>query len=301
MFQFALLFLASASAPTNASSLPARARDCLAEFTAPPAASTRARDMTLDEARDAVVALVRDGVVKLFERKVTFDRACKILYPRATDRLDIAETIAGVALVYGPVDRPTAYPTRRLDHRHTVALARLAEHLKAKWGAMAIRHLGISAGKGGNNAHNSGRAIDLASVIGTRDGVAYTIDVWRDWGRKPRLSRKARSDADFPRYRLLPRPHVVAAKTPALRGATNPGRPDPYALFLDIYEFAAREYSDSSTKLGKNGEPTEIGTTSYVLHPDHPYPALAWDHRDHFHLQIGPARGEGRPPRSPKP
>lgn len=244
--------------------------------------------MTLDEARDVVVSLVRDRVVTLHTRTVTFDKTCRITYPRPTDRLDITESIAGVALVYGPVDRPKPYPTRRLDHRHTVALARLAAHLKAKWGATAIRHLGISAGKGGNNAHNSGRAIDLASVIGKRNGAPYTIDVWRDWGRKPRLSRKARADAEHPRFRLLP------------QETKNKSAPAPNELFLDIYEFATREYSDSSTKPGRNGDPTEIGTTSYVLHPDHPYPRLAWDHRDHFHLQIGPARREGRPPRSPQ-
>jgi hypothetical protein len=61
-----------------------------------------------------------------------------------------------------------------------------------------------------------------------------------------------------------------------------------YYLFEWVYNFATREcqdYSEGVTVPGKGA--SRIGTRSFIIHPDHPDPALRRHHQDHMHFQIG--------------
>lgn len=205
-----------------------------------------ARDLTLAQAMGELRAYEREGTVKILEVV-------------SSQRVTLDPTVVGVTYQY----LGKAIPIRGLDARFAVFLVRLARMLSEKYGATAIDTFGIYPGKGGDDVHAYGRAIDLKSI--STPIRVYSVLI--DWGQRPQGGALS-----IFKYRLVP---------------SDPGFP----LFRDIYNFAARQASDSSVEPFSRNPPTSIGDHSVILHPDHPDLKQRPLHQDHIHIQIGPTRG----------
>jgi hypothetical protein len=262
---------------------------CLTTWPLPAAASTRARDLTRQEALEIVVYLIGQGELSLKTwTPLRFGPACRLLSPTRATRVAIEPAvIAGVRLV-NRLNRRANFVSN-LDVRLVVGLHRMATMLRSTWGATEIHHLGIGQGRGGpRDCHNTGRAIDFAGAAGVYNSAPYVLDVLNDWGRQPVTMPDGSIRSDWPpsfrdtSYRLATSVNTLAA-----------------GVFADVYALAAREFADTSTRRFGNGAPTTIGRSSrFILHPDYPVGA-AWArpaHRNHLHCQIGPTGTEVSPP-----
>lgn len=283
--------LPSAPAPPPAPTPVQPLDNCFAQLPAPAAFATPARDLTRQEARDIVVYLLGRGAFRLRHpaNAVRFDANCALVQqPDPGTRFVIERgRIDDVDFRYVGHPAP-GHDLDNLDVRMVVLLYRLAHMLRTTWGVTEIQHLGIGHGNPAhpNDCHNTGRAIDFAGVKGVAGGNPFEIAVLRDWGKKPVVMPDGRQLREWPPdfrdtfYRLDPARDGLA-----------------YAIFRDVYDFAARECTDTSPRrLGNSGSPTTIGRSSrFIIHPDHPNPALRAQHQDHIHMQIGPTGAEQHP------
>jgi hypothetical protein len=261
---------------------------CLGRVPAPAALGTPARDLTRRDARDIVVYLVGQGAFTLKPQHspIQFDPSCTILQPQPSTRITIEPAVIdGVRFVAR--GNPHQNAISNLDVRMVVALYRLAQMLRTRWGVRAIEHMGIGHGRGASDdCHNSGRAIDFAGVEGVYRGQQYTLDVQRDWGNQPVTMPNGAQRRNWPddftatSYRLAPNGNSLA-----------------YGLFRDVYALATREFTDTSPRRLGNAAPTQIGGSSrFIIHPDHHSPRLRSQHQNHMHMQIGPTGAESNPP-----
>lgn len=278
---------------------------CLTTFPIPTALSTPSRDLTRKEARDIVVYLIQQGVFTLKQAwsPLKFDKYCQVIQPRPASRITIEPPIIDGVRFVAP---STRYRIDNLDVRMVVFLFRLARMLRTKWGVTEIKHQGIGAGRGASyGAHNTGRALDLVGVSGILNNSSanpqingpYELSVLKDWGQKPVFLPNGKQAQNWPDtfketyYRLDPNQNPYV-------DLSNRHNFLAYAIFRDIYDLAARECTDTNpARYGNTALPTTIGKASrFILHPDHPNPNLRKNHKNHFHIQIGPTGEEKNPP-----
>ncbi|HEY0421953.1 MAG TPA: hypothetical protein VGC82_01360, partial [Rhodopila sp.] len=221
-----------------------------------------ARELSLVQANGIVGYLMDKGQMSLKSGTTP---------PAPPDHLVISPAaLAGVR--FAGVGATSADFIDNVDQRMAVALWRLARWLNASSeNVTTIRHMGIGHGNGSDDdCHNTGRAIDFAGVDGDVDGVAFAVQVQRDWGSKP--------SSDPAAYRLSD------ADQPAC------------SLFKRAYTFGAFECE--SRGRGKEAwPPLEIGEAGYVIYPDY-YGTGTPDnlrlraaHSNHIHMQVGPTHG----------
>jgi len=179
-----------------------------------------------------------------------------------------------------------------VDPRMIVFLYKFTKWLKDTWGpannvtVTAVHHIGIGHGNQAHlfDCHNTGRAIDLGGITGTKsDGSAFTLSIYGDWGQKPAVTtngkacfRLAQSNGliynfsrDFDAYAMSQCQDRSQGQDPALSAA------------------------DLQARIFVTGQPT---VNSFIIHPDYPDAALRQAHQDHFHVQIGPTNYESAPP-----
>jgi Subtilase family len=171
-----------------------------------------------------------------------------------------------------------------LDPRMTVFLYKFTRWLKNTWGVDTLYHMGIGHGSGAEfDCHNTGRALDLGGLKGTKDGTPYELFVLRDWGRRPARMRDGRIY-----FRLSPSDGLV------------------YSLFKDVYRYIVTQLSDtihyyegpkSGSDLDNRLFHDDVPIPSnFIIHPDHPDSSLRAAHINHIHCQVGPTSLESTPP-----
>ncbi len=212
---------------------------------------TPARAMSIAEALTEMRKYARDGLVDIVSEG-----------SGSSPRMTLGGNISGVQHVYavGNVQRKTI---DNVDPRFGVFLVRLDQLLHSV-GVRELYDLGIThGGSNAGDAHNQGRAIDIAGIRGSSMyGDKIDLNVLRDWGNNP--------SGKIGEYRLQ---------------EGDPG----YAMFRAIYQFATHEGADrKSDSAFQGGPPSDIGFASYIVTPDHPSPSLRSGHQDHMHLQVGP-------------
>lgn len=179
-----------------------------------------------------------------------------------------------------------------VDPRMIVFLYKFTKWLKDTWGpannvtVTAVHHIGIGHGNEAHlfDCHNTGRAIDLGGIAGTKsDGTAFTLSIYGDWGQKPAVTtngkacfRLAQSNGliynfarDFDAYAMSQCQDKSQGQDPALSAA------------------------DLQARMFVTGQPT---VNSFIIHPDYPDATLRQAHQNHFHVQVGPTNYESAPP-----
>lgn len=178
-----------------------------------------------------------------------------------------------------------------VDPRMIVFLFKFTRWLRYTWGPAnsvtitEVDHIGIGHGNPDHlfDCHNTGRAMDLGGIAGTKgDGSAFTLSILNDWGKKP---------------------PVAAAGAQCFRLATTNGLIYNFARDFDAYAMQqcqdksqGRDPKISDTELQQRtfatGQPT---VRSFILHPDYPDPTLRAAHQNHFHVQISTTGYESSP------
>ncbi|MGZ3754663.1 MAG: hypothetical protein ACXVAY_15495 [Mucilaginibacter sp.] len=178
-----------------------------------------------------------------------------------------------------------------VDPRMIVFLFKLTRWLKDTWGpansvtVTEVHHIGIGHGNPDHlfDCHNTGRAMDLGGIAGTKgDSSAFTLSILNDWGKKP---------------------PVAAAGAQCFRLAATNGLIYNFARDFDAYAMQqcqdksqGRDPKTSDTELQQRmfatGQPT---VRSFILHPDYPDPTLRSAHQNHFHVQISTTGYESSP------
>ena len=249
----------------------------------PTASTTPARAMTLDEAWAELCALHRAGALVLADSAPAADGPLP-----ATPRLVRfkPEVLHGVEYRYTDLKKTYRHVMEQIDPRHGVALARLAAWASSTYGVTVITHLGLGGSAGRTDCHGQGRALDLAGVQGTRDGVAFDWQVLRDWGTR---SVPDEADPAAPRLKAWP----PGRRDLTFRLASDPDAdPAVVEFFAAVYAFCAGEWQDLDDQPSAATTPSTIGTRSFLMNPDHPAsdpggPHGREAHRDHLHAQIG--------------
>jgi hypothetical protein len=206
-----------------------------------------ARSFTTQEALNQMREYAKSGIITIISED-------------SPNRMTIdATNIAGIKHVY--LDSSGEHPRSRIDNldpRFGVYIVHLNMLLK-KLGVTKLLDLGIThGGENEQDAHNQGRALDLAGLQGPK----VNLNVYRDWGQKPSKGTGV--------YRLNP---------------SDPG----YKIFQSIYNFGTLEGADRSCDSipRPEGPPSQIGFASCLITPDHPSPSLHSTHQNHMHLQLG--------------
>jgi hypothetical protein len=179
-----------------------------------------------------------------------------------------------------------------VDPRMIVFLYKFTKWLKDTWGpannvtVTAVHHIGIGHGNEAHlfDCHNTGRAMDLGGIAGTKsDGTAFILSIYNDWGQKPAITtngkacfRLAQSNGliynfarDFDAYAMNQCQDKSQGQDPALSAA------------------------DLQQRMFVTGQPT---LNSFIIYPDYPDATLRKAHQDHFHVQIGTTNYESAPP-----
>lgn len=261
----------------------------------PAALNTAARDLTRQEAHSVLIYLLgRGGFTLHANSPLQFDAQCHVLSPQPATRIVISPpVIAGVR--FSNDGAPGVTLIDNLDVRMVVALYRLAQFLNSVWGVTEIRHKGIGHGNPAfpDDCHNTGRALDLSGLRGDLPiaqqfpGLPsqFDLDVTRDWGNHPvpvpgPNSHTWRIDLHATTYRINAFTSLIA-----------------WSLFQAIYNFAAGEFADTSEwRFGNTSPPSQIGSSRFIIHPDHPNPSDRAAHQDHMHMQIASTGLESTPP-----
>jgi hypothetical protein len=295
----------------------------LGSLVSPPAGMEKSpQEMTLTEARDAVLWLYRWGRFKMDRSGFTVDKAGTVTPPGPLHRVKIVPAqILGIqfAEVTGYTWNPKVPYTvsaitskdspylDNLDMRNVVLLYRLAQFLNNAWSARKIYHIGIGHGKGdSNDCHNSGRAIDFAGIVGGDDGnLELTVPV--HWSGQPaclpsaykgraagKVEARGPGKVDpWPEDYTTPFYRLDNQRNAYLRSDLVPDTARDF--FQEVYDFAKDNCADASTARASGGPATTLDTSVFICHPDHHDPKLRNDHWNHFHFQVGPSGAETPP------
>jgi hypothetical protein len=239
-----------------------------------PYPDTPARALTVDQAREVLAALEAAGALTL--------KAAS-----APHWVSLADPVMhGVTFSYWQGGAPVASALRNLDPRNAVALARLAAWASSAYGVHTIVHIGVNGDDTGGrvDCHGQGRAIDIAGVFGP--GAAGSLLVRRDWGE-----RSVPNEADPSGPRPAQWPTGSRALTYRLADAPD-ADPAAVGFFRDLYAVVAGQWQDGGDTPTGPAPTSEIGTRSFVMHPDHPSSSPTGKggreaHIDHLHVQIG--------------
>ncbi len=255
-----------------------------------------AKSMSAEDALAELQQLQSEGVI-LFENVPTADN---VWLEGWSPELGQKQTgcVAGVTVSYlasgtlaVPVPPKIAAAPDALDARNALALAKFCIWLKETYGVHTLYHAGISGGgtnKDGSprtDCHGRGRAVDFVGVAGTfvvadtGEQIEYGLTVLDNWG---------------------------SADTPATPGGLwpdgtgsavhyrldEPGQ-DPFhaEFFRAVYGYVTGEWQDQTSGPDDPGG-SSIGSSSFVMHPDHPATAPGTPHgreahQNHMHWQIG--------------
>ncbi|GGB92110.1 peptidoglycan-binding domain-containing protein [Cellulomonas carbonis] len=270
--------------------------DLLAQVSSP---HVPARDLTKPQALAIAAAAHAAGVITMTPAPV-LDAAGAVVSPVATEPVSIGSTIGPVTfrtVAFGDRSRPPGTPMGydpvttsllALDVRHLVGLLRLADHLHRSGGVTEIHHVGISGARDPRgDCHRQGRAIDLVGLRGVAADTPYTLTILNDWGRRsvPNLAHPTRPRLpDWP-----PGSRTLEYRLTSLPDADGFAR----RVFAELYAFFTAEYQDRTAGPGQTEPASVIGTSSFVMHPDHPTSAPGTKHgreahANHYHAQIGP-------------
>lgn len=249
---------------------------------------TPARQLSTADARAELQALMDAGVILFADStqlagKVDMDGLIPMGGGQKQDG-----NVAGVVIRYlesgskhiGTPAHPNA--PDRLDPRNALALVRFCQWLNQTWGVTELYHLGIDGDGSGarTDCHGQGRAIDFVGVKGVRDGAEFVLTVLDDWGTVDTPST--------PGGTWQP----VGTNATHFRLDDAPSRAFERDFFRSAYDFIASQWQDRSANADGPGEPSAIGTGTFIMNPDHPTSAVGTKHgreahNNHFHMQIG--------------
>ena len=247
--------------PLGATPNPAHVLNQFIRSIPPAAISKPARELTQAEARDLVVYYVHQNQLAL-EKPIVFGKDGVPTFPKPGDKVKLGLTIAGVQFTPDSKAAASWTHTGPMDLRMAVLAVRLAHFLKAgRWGVTTIYWGGMGVGRDQDDRHGKGFALDFHGAI-TRHGK---FDVWKDWGNQTITLPNLKTARSWPVGTV---PHF------RLDVDTQAG-----GFFKDVYDFLTREAADAT-------RPSSIGDRSFIVHPDHPNPALRSSHQDHIHCEI---------------
>jgi hypothetical protein len=277
--------------------------DVTRHITALGGTSTRARELTLDQAWALVETYGNDGTLPRLSFPKQRDRKA-FLNSHQIDTVDYVKVLDFNN--DGKITKSSRDPIAAqnvgpgLDVRFIVLLVRITRLLRKRFGASQIFHLGFQSAH--RDAHGDGRALDFVGAAGSFEGTAYTMNVFSHWKLQPvempvafGPHKKGDRLADWPttfhdtNYRLdvLNNQHLEVKPWFTL-GANELTLAEQ--LFAAVYDLAAAEGRD----VGDGTGPTVIGKDSReILHPDYfkvsIEPAMDGrnDHFQHIHLQLG--------------
>jgi hypothetical protein len=215
-------------------------------------------------------------------------------------KVNISLTICGVDFRYGGDFNKSTEAARKkaiqswsilsltspIDTRLIVFMVRLARKLTQDYNCSNIYTNGIITAN--RDAHQHGRALDFLGFEGNVEGGIW--DVYDDWGIigvKWATTKITRANGDeftpvapYKQFRFNANPELRKSK---------PRTPEIVANLMDFF---TTEVQDATP--GPDDDQTRgigsLGNSSYLVQPDHPDPALATAHINHFHLQIGDTR-----------
>ena len=242
-----------------------------------------ARALTRVQARAELDRLQAEGLIKVDPSTLAGRVDLDGLDPSTGTAQD--GNVAGVVVRYLESGRRTDLtPSKgnapdRLDPRHALALVRLCRWLATTWGATELYNLGAGGSPDRHDCHGQGRAIDVVGVRGSFDGQDYTLTVADDWGLVDTPSTPGGTwqplGTNQTHFRLLDVDH-----------------PFERDFFQALYDVAAGQWQDRSSRPDPAGTPTAIGQRSFIMNPDHHSSAPGQSngreaHANHLHVQIG--------------
>ena len=144
--------------------------------------STRARDLTLEQAWALVESYGSDGTLPRLSFPKQRDRKA-FLNSHQIDTVDYVKVLDFNK--DGKITKSSKDPIAAenvgagLDVRFIVLLVRITRMLRKRFGASQIFHLGFQSAH--RDAHGDGRALDFVGAAGTFEGTGYSMNVFSHW------------------------------------------------------------------------------------------------------------------------